>query len=167
VHVAIVGCGVRGSLVAALLAGAGVEELALIDGASVEEADLGSHPLQFTPDLFASKPEALTAKLGLINAEVHAQPFPAFVAEGNAEAILTGSDCVVDCSNDDFAGPLIAEACATLSIPLVAPPEGFDPAEVTPAFASAIAALQAELALGTREASAGAAVLRPGPELLA
>lgn len=149
-NVAIVGCGVRGSLVAALLAGAGVEELSLIDGASVEESDLGSHPLQFTPDLHASKPEALAAKLGLINASVHAQPFPAFVDHANANLILDGADCVVDCANDSIASPLIVDACATIGIPLVAPPAEYESADATPAQAASVGALQAHEVLALR-----------------
>jgi adenylyltransferase/sulfurtransferase len=165
-NVAVVGCGVRGSIVAALLAGAGVEELSLIDGASVDESDLRSHPLQFTPDQFASKPVALLGKLGLINPSVLAQPFPAFVDHTNANVILDGADCVVDCSNDPIAGPLIVDACATLGIPLVKPPEQFESTEASVAVAVAVGALQADLVLEARENPPGSGVLRPGPTLL-
>ena len=98
-NVAVIGCGVRGSIAAALLAGAGMEELSLVDGALVEADDLGA-PLQFTPDLRAGKADALVAKVGLINPQVHAQAFPAHVDEQNSIAILTGADCALDCVGD-------------------------------------------------------------------
>lgn len=159
-NVAIVGCGVRGSLVAALLAGAGVLELSLVDGASVEEADLGVHPLQFAPDLFAPKTEALAAKLGLINSDVHAEPFPAFVTEENAVAILTGADVAVDCASDDHTSPLIESAAAELGIPVVAPPAAYMPEAVEPAFAAAVGALQADAVLRLRDSGGGPGVIR-------
>jgi len=152
VNVAIVGCGVRGSLVAALLASSGVEELSLIDGAFVEDSDIGSHPFQFTPDLLANKSEALTGKLGLINPKVLAQPFPAFVTDQNASAILTGADCVVDCANDAEASPLIAAAAAELNIEVISPPTDYDPEAVNVATAGAVGAAQGERVLELRDA---------------
>lgn len=150
-NVVVVGCGVRGALVAGLLASAGVEELSLVDGAIVEQDDLGAHPLQFTPDIHAAKPEALAAKLGLVNPAVFAQPFPAYVEASNAAAIIAGSDAVVDCTGSAEATAALSEACAESAIPLVEPPADFS-AEVDVALASAVGAEQAAAVLALRRA---------------
>lgn len=153
-NVAIVGCGVRGSVCAALLAGAGVEELSLVDGGFVEADDVGRHPLQFTPDLRASKPDALSAKLGLLNPATHAQPFPAELSEENAVAILTGAACAVDCASVAEVSGWIAAAARELGIPVVAPPAAYDAQTTTAAIATAVGAIQADLVLALRAAGA-------------
>jgi sulfur carrier protein ThiS adenylyltransferase len=150
VNVAIVGCGVRGALVAGLLTSAGVEELSLIDGALVEAGDLGAHPLQFTPDLHAPKPDALAAKLGLIDSAVHAQPFPAFVSAENVDAILLGADAVVECINDPEVSALIAASTAAAEVPLAATPTDFEAASANVAEAAEVAATQARFVLDLR-----------------
>lgn len=139
-------------MAAALLAGAGVEELSLVDGAFVEEDDLGSHPLQFTPDLRAGKADALVAKIALISSSTHAQAFPAELDSVNAVAILTGADCALDCAGDAETSEHVEEAAKGLGIPVVAPPAGYDPGTVSAAIAAAIGAIQADLVLAVRDA---------------
>jgi adenylyltransferase/sulfurtransferase len=167
VHVAIVGCGVRGAVAAALLAGAGVRELSLVDGATVEQEDLGTHPLQFTPDLNAPKAEALAAKLGLIDPAVHAQPFPAFLDAGNAAAILTGVDVALDCAGDEQASAAVRTAAEELGVPVVAAPQGWDPAARTTAQVAAVGALQADAALAFSGADARFVLVRIDPSTIA
>lgn len=142
-NVVVIGCGVRGATVAALLAGGGVDELSLVDGGFVEQEDLGRHPLQFTPDLNASKPDALAAKLGLINSGIHAQPFPANLDAANAVAILTGAELVVDCVGDPDVTAAIVDAATELEIAVVTAPDDYSAADATPAVAVAVGALQA------------------------
>ncbi|MFT4049678.1 MAG: ThiF family adenylyltransferase [Solirubrobacterales bacterium] len=153
--VAIVGLGVRGSICAGLLAGAGVEELSLVDGGFVEPSDVGRHPLQFTPDVNASKSDALVAKLGLLNPAIHAQPFPADLSEENASAILLGASCVVDCAGQEDVSGWIESAAKEIGIPVIAPPAGYVSGEVTSAVAAAVGSLQADLVLALREADGG------------
>ncbi|MBJ7459581.1 MAG: ThiF family adenylyltransferase [Thermoleophilaceae bacterium] len=145
--VAVVGSGVRGSVVAALLAGAGVEEIALVDGGFVTEDDLGAGVLQFTPDLRAGKADALVAKLGLINPRVHAQAFPADLSAENAAAILAGSSCVVDCVGLVEVSAALESAAIETGIEVVAPPVGYDAAAVSAARAVSVGAEQADEAL--------------------
>jgi tRNA A37 threonylcarbamoyladenosine dehydratase len=150
VNVAVIGCGVRGSIVAALLAGAGVEEIALVDGAVVAEEDLGVSPLQFTPDLRAGKADALVAKLGLINPRSHAQAFPADLTAENAVAILTGVDCVVDCAGPGEVSEALESAAKEIEVALVAPPAGYSREATSPAQAVSVGALQADEVLTLR-----------------
>ncbi len=149
-NVAVIGCGVRGSVAAALLAGAGVEELSLVDGALIDEGDIGTSPLVFTPDLHAGKANALVAKIGLINPAVLAMPFPAHLDADNAEAILAGADVVIDCVGEEAISSAIAAAAAAGEIELVAAPADYSPATATPAEAVATGAAQAESALEQR-----------------
>lgn len=149
-NVAVIGCGVRGSIVAALLAGAGVEELSLVDGAFVEEGDIGVSPLQFTPDLRAGKADALVAKLGLLNPAVHAQAFPADLDSANAVAILTGADCVVDCAGVDEISEAVELAANEIGVDLVSAPGGYSAAEVSTPRAVAVGAIQADQTLALR-----------------
>lgn len=148
-NVVIIGCGARGSLVAGLLTSAGVEELSLVDGALVEESDLGAHPLQYTPDLNAVKSEALVAKLGLINSKIFAQPFPAYLDASNASAITLGADVVVDCAGDPDATSAAESACADSGTPFVPAPADFTP-DVDVALAAAVAAEQAAAVLAIK-----------------
>lgn len=149
-NVAVIGCGVRGSIVAALLAGAGVEELSLVDGAFVEEGDIGVNPLQFTPDLRAGKADALVAKLGLLNPRVHAQAFPADLDGANAVAILTGADVVVDCAGVDEVSEAVESAAKEIGVVVVAAPDGYSASEESAPRAVAVGAIQADQALALR-----------------
>lgn len=144
-NVAIVGCGARGSLVAALLASTGVSQLSLVDGAFVEESQ--RHPLRFTPDTNANKADALVAKLGLINPEVLVLPFPADLDAANAEAIVAGADVVVECTSSAMAADAVAAACAALSIRLVVTPADYAADRVNLAEAAEVAAAQAAAVL--------------------
>lgn len=146
-NVTIVGCGARGALVAGLLASAGVQQLSLVDGAFVEEADAGAHPLQYKPDVGANKADALVAKLALINPDLLALPFPADLDASNAEAIITGADLAIDCSNDPEAAEALASACSALEIPLIPTPADYDPNSANIAQAATTATTQATQAL--------------------
>lgn len=110
-HALVVGVGARGQLAAAHLAAAGVGRIGLIDGAFFEERDLRTGPLTFTPDVGSSKADGAAVKLGLINDSVHAEPFPAFLDEANAELILQGADVVIDCTNDVDAHLIANDTC--------------------------------------------------------
>lgn len=149
-NVAIIGCGVRGSVAAAVLAGARVEELSLVDEALVDTLDIGSHPLQFTPDVGMRKADSLVAKLGLISPTTHAQPFPANLDEQNAVAILAGADVVIDCVGDPEVTAAIEAAAEELGTTLVLAPADYAAASATSAQAVSVGALQADEALRSR-----------------
>lgn len=149
-NVAVIGCGVRGSVAAALLAGAGVEELSLVDEALVEETDVGRHPLQFSPDVGSGKADALVAKLALVNSRIHAQAFPANLSAENATAILIGASCVLDCASSSEVAGWIADAAEQLEIPVIGAPDNYDATVASAAAATAVGATQADQALTLR-----------------
>ncbi|MGB1583167.1 MAG: HesA/MoeB/ThiF family protein [Solirubrobacterales bacterium] len=126
-HALVIGLGARGSVAAAYLAAAGIGRIGLIDGAFVEEHDLRAGPLVFRPDLGDGKADGLAVKLGLIDAEVHAEPFPAFLDEKNAELIVKDADVVIDCTGTDASRLLVNDACLREEVSLVsgaATPDG-------------------------------------------
>jgi molybdopterin/thiamine biosynthesis adenylyltransferase len=118
-NVLIVGAGARGCAAAGYMAAAGVGRIGVVDGDQVALAELHRQLLHFTPDVTANKAESVRAKLALINDEVHVDPFPANVDERNAEMILEGADCVVDCTNARDASLLINDGCAAAGRPVV------------------------------------------------
>jgi molybdopterin/thiamine biosynthesis adenylyltransferase len=115
----VVGAGARGCIAAAYLAAAGVGHIAVIDGAQVTTDQLYRQLLHFTPDVTANKAESLRAKLALTNPEVHVDPFPANVDASNAEMILLGADCVLDCTNDRATSRLLNASCVKAGLPAI------------------------------------------------
>jgi adenylyltransferase/sulfurtransferase len=59
------------------------------------------------------------AKLNLINPTVLVEPYPATLDATNAEAIFTGADVVVDCSDTFATRYVVNDACCALGVPLV------------------------------------------------
>jgi len=118
-NIVVVGAGAVGAAAAGHIAAAGAGHVGVIDGAQVEQEDLSRATLHFTPDVTRNKAESLTAKLGVLNAGVHAEPFPAFVDERNVDVILEGADCVVDCCGHYDTSLLVNDACVRAARPLV------------------------------------------------
>lgn len=118
-YVVVVGAGALGCAAATQLAAAGVGELAIVDGAEVELSNLNRQPLHFTPDVGGGKADSAAQKLGLLNPELQITPFPAYVDEQNAGAILLGADLVLDCSELVDAHGLINDACVQMDLALV------------------------------------------------
>src|SRR4051794_15420951 len=115
----VVGAGALGSPAATYLAAAGVGRIGVVDSDAVELSNLHRQPLHFTPDVGAPKAESAAIKLGLINPSTIVDPFPARLDEANAEAILTGADVVVDCSDSFGTRYAVNDACCAIGVPLV------------------------------------------------
>ena len=117
--VTIVGLGALGSPVAQYLAAAGVGRLGVIDPDAVELSNLNRQPLHFTPDVSLGKADNARVKLSALNPDVLVEPYPARVDAQNAEAIVLGSDLVVDCSDSFETRYVVNDACCAGGIPLV------------------------------------------------
>jgi molybdopterin/thiamine biosynthesis adenylyltransferase len=115
----VVGAGALGSPVASYLAAAGVGRIGLVDSDDVELSNLGRQPLHFTPDLGANKAESAAMKLRVLNPEVLAETYPVRLDDQNAEAIVTGADVVVDCSDSFETRYLVNDACCAQRVALV------------------------------------------------
>jgi adenylyltransferase/sulfurtransferase len=115
----VIGAGALGSPAAVYLAAAGVGRLGVVDGDWVEISNLQRQFLHFTPDLDAQKSESAAQKLGLINTEITVEPYPVVVDADNAEAIVTGADVVLDCTDSFETRYLVNDACCAQRVPLV------------------------------------------------
>jgi adenylyltransferase/sulfurtransferase len=115
----VVGAGALGSPVATYLVAAGIGRLGVVDGDAVELSNLHRQPLHMTPDVGAPKAEAAAAKLGLLNPEVLVEPYPVVLERVNAEAIVTGADVVLDCTDSFESRYLVNDACCAQGVPLV------------------------------------------------
>ena len=115
----VVGAGALGSPAATYLVAAGIGRLGVVDGDTVELSNLHRQPLHMTPDVGARKAEVAAAKLGLLNPEVLVEPYPVALDETNAEAIVTGADVVLDCTDSFESRYLVNAACCSVGVALV------------------------------------------------
>ena len=102
-RVAVVGCGAIGSLVAGLLARAGVGVLRLIDRDYVEPSNLQRQALFDEADAQESLPKAVAAarKIAAFNSEVAVEPEVADLTPENIERLLADVQLVLD-GTDNF-----------------------------------------------------------------
>ena len=115
----VIGAGPAGSAAAAELVSRGVGYVAVVDGATTALGDLCGQASLYTPDVGANRAEALTAKLGILNPTVQAEPYPVDVDEANAAAIVMGHDVALD-----FSGAAsLSEACAEHGVELISAAE--------------------------------------------
>jgi len=101
--VAIVGCGATGSVLASLLARAGVGTLRIIDRDYVEASNLQRQSLFDENDAAESVPKAIAAarKITAFNSEIVVEGRVEDVIPGNIDALLEGMDVILD-GTDNF-----------------------------------------------------------------
>ncbi|HET9402807.1 MAG TPA: ThiF family adenylyltransferase [Candidatus Acidoferrales bacterium] len=102
-RVAVVGCGALGSVIASLLARAGVGSLRIIDRDFVEPSNLQRQLLFDESDAKSALPKAVAAErhLRAANAEVAIEGVVADVTPRNVEELLAGRDLILD-GTDNF-----------------------------------------------------------------
>jgi adenylyltransferase/sulfurtransferase len=102
-RVAIVGCGATGSVLAGLLARAGVGTLRIIDRDYVEASNLQRQALFDEADAAASLPKAIAAarKLAAFNSEILVEPEVADLTPENIDRLLVGAHLLLD-GTDNF-----------------------------------------------------------------
>jgi molybdopterin-synthase adenylyltransferase len=115
----VVGAGALGAPVAAYLAGAGVGRIGIVDDDVVELSNLHRQFLHASHELGEGKAENAAARVGALNTDVVAEPYPVRVTADNAEAIVQGADVVVDCSDSFETRYLVNEACCAAGVALV------------------------------------------------
>jgi molybdopterin/thiamine biosynthesis adenylyltransferase len=113
--VLVVGAGALGSPVATYLAGAGVGRLGIVDDGDVELSNLHRQHLHFTPDLGVPKAHSAVAKLGFLNPDIVIEPYQAAFNE----AMLEGTDLVVDCTDAFATRYAVNAACCAAGVALV------------------------------------------------
>ncbi len=118
-RVAVVGLGGLGSAVSLYLAAAGVGELVLIDGDSVEVHNLNRQILYETQDVGLPKAFLAARRVKSLNPQVKVKPVQTRLDEENAGEILDGVDLVVDGLDNWEARLVIDEYTWKAGIPLV------------------------------------------------
>lgn len=120
-HVAVVGCGALGSVVAMALARAGVGRLRIIDRDIPEASNLPRQVLFDEADVAAGHPKAVAAAghLGSINSACLSQPVVADLTAANATELLGGVDLIVDGTDNFEARFLVNEFACREGIPWV------------------------------------------------
>lgn len=119
-HVVVIGAGGIGSPTIQYLAAAGVGRLTIIDDDLVSLSNLQRQLLFGTADEGA--PKVARAKLAVerLNPDTKVDARSERIVAGNAEALLSGANAIID-GSDNFATRLtVADAALALRIPLIA-----------------------------------------------
>jgi adenylyltransferase/sulfurtransferase len=120
-QVAIVGCGATGSALAALLARAGVGTLRIIDRDYVEPSNLQRQSLFDEQDASESLPKAIAAarKIAAFNSQIVVEPKVDDVVPGNIEALLEGTEIILDGTDNFETRYLINDFAVKNSLPWI------------------------------------------------
>lgn len=117
--VGVVGCGGLGGYVIDQLVRIGVGRLVTIDGDVFEETNLNRQLLCRECDLGTPKAQRAAEYAIAINSHIEAAPHVVFLDDGNAPALLSGCDCVVDALDSGAGKLMLSRACSRLGTPLV------------------------------------------------
>ncbi|HLV95963.1 MAG TPA: ThiF family adenylyltransferase [Candidatus Acidoferrales bacterium] len=117
----LVGCGALGTVVAGLLARAGVGRLRVIDRDFVERSNLQRQTLFTEADARESLPKAVAAERNLraINSEVQVEPIVGDLTSRNARELLSGFPLILDGTDNFETRLLLNDAAVCFSIPWI------------------------------------------------
>ncbi|MEW4449167.1 HesA/MoeB/ThiF family protein [Qipengyuania sp. JC766] len=118
-HVTLVGLGGIGSPVLQYLAGAGVAHLTLIDDGTVEESNLQRQTIYAERDIGHGKAACARRWLANFDKRIEVELSDRRIDTSTAPEILSGTDLVID-GTDNFATRLaVSDACVAHGIPLL------------------------------------------------
>lgn len=117
--VAVTGCGGLGGYVLEMLGRIGIGHLTAIDGDVFEISNLNRQVLTHTKNIGSSKALEACKRLELVNPEVSVFPVACRIRKENALDLLHGHDAIVDAMDNVPDRLVLADACASLGIPLV------------------------------------------------
>ena len=120
-HIAIVGCGATGSALAALLARAGIGTIRIIDRDYVEPSNLQRQSLFDEQDAAESMPKAIAAarKIRAFNSEIVVEPKVDDLVPSNIEALLEGTQLILDGTDNFETRYLINDYAISKSLPWI------------------------------------------------
>jgi molybdopterin/thiamine biosynthesis adenylyltransferase len=118
---AIVGCGATGSVLASLLARAGVGTLRIIDRDYVEASNLQRQALFEEKDAAESLPKAIAAarKIAAFNSEIEVEPRVEDLVPENINVLLEGMDVILDGTDNFETRYLVNDYAVKNSIPWI------------------------------------------------
>ena len=120
-RVLVCGCGALGSMIAALLARAGVGKLRIVDRDFLELNNLQRQMLYDEADVAAALPKAIAAgnQLHKINSSIEIEPVVADVTAANVLGLCDGIDLILDGTDNFETRFLVNEAALKLGLPWV------------------------------------------------
>ena len=120
-RITIVGCGATGSVIASLLARAGVGKISIIDRDYVEPSNLQRQSLFDEVDAAESLPKAIAAarKIAAFNSEIAVEPHVADLTPGNIEALLEQTQLILDGTDNFETRYLVNDFAVKNSLPWV------------------------------------------------
>ena len=120
-RIAIVGCGATGSVLASLLARAGVGTIRVIDRDYVEASNLQRQSLFDEADAAESLPKAIAAarKIAAFNSEIVIEPQVADLTPSNIEPLLEDAQLILDGTDNFETRYLINDFAVKNSIPWI------------------------------------------------
>ena len=133
-HVAIVGLGGLGGIVAETLARIGVGTMTLIDGDVFEESNLNRQVISAENNLGCSKTDSAAQRIQGINSSITTHLHSKNMDAGNAVDLLTGAELAIDCLDTITARFLLETASKSLKIPLVSAAVGGVAGQLTTIF---------------------------------
>src|SRR5271169_1703510 len=118
-RITIVGCGATGSVLASLLARAGVGTIRIIDRDYVEPSNLQRQSLFDEADAAESLPKAIAAarKIAAFNSEIVVEPHVADLTPTNIEALFEGAQLILDGTDNFETRYLINDFAVKNSLP--------------------------------------------------
>lgn len=116
-RVLIVGAGGLGSPVSYYLAAAGIGNIRIADGDTVELSNLQRQILFGQEDIGASKAIRAAKRLQSLNPDIHISAVPETFRPENAEHLIAEVDMVLDCTDNFSARYLINDTCAAFNKP--------------------------------------------------
>lgn len=119
--VVLVGCGAMGSVVAGLLARAGVGRLRIIDRDFVEPSNLQRQTLFTEADAREALPKAVAAERNLraMNADLEVEPIVGDLTPQNAREMLSGFPLILDGTDNFETRLLMNDAAVSSGVPWI------------------------------------------------
>lgn len=117
--VLVVGAGGLGSPVLLYLAAAGVGHIGIVDGDRLDLSNLQRQVLHDTPAVGERKVESAYRRLHGLNPKIEIDIHSESFSKTNAEDLVAGRQCVVDCTDNLETRFLINSTCVKLGIPFV------------------------------------------------
>jgi adenylyltransferase/sulfurtransferase len=115
----VIGAGGLGSPAAFYLASAGVGQITLVDGDTVDLTNLQRQILHTTERIGQPKAESGRTTLGAINPQVNVVALAHRVAGAELDALVAAHDIVLDCSDNFATRHAVNRACVAHHRPLV------------------------------------------------
>lgn len=115
----VVGCGGLGGFIIESLARLGIGWIRAVDGDVFDESNLNRQLLSMVSTLGQSKALTAEKRIHEVNPDVHAEVFPVFLNEENAEELLNGCDAAIDALDNIESRRVLTAACEKMGIPCI------------------------------------------------